>query len=65
MKTFIVATNADYTLLVRAKTKECAECKANSYYSAMYGETRDDFEAYEIGEYLDDCGTIAIRSWIE
>ena len=63
MKTFVVATNADYTVLIRAKTKESAEKKANLFYKKEYGETRDDFVAYEIVEYLDDSGPLEIRSF--
>ena len=57
MKTFIVATDTDYTVLCLAENERQAEIIANIYYCQHYGEARHDWTAYEINSYLED--------WIE
>ena len=59
-KTFIVATNADLTLLCIATDEKEAIKKANLY------EEREDWEAYDAIDYLNDMdGVMAIRSWVK
>lgn len=52
MKTFLIATNTDYTLMCNAINVYDAARKAKIYYMNMYGEERDDFVPYEIGDYI-------------
>ena len=66
MKTYIVATHANYTVLVLAKNEQSAINKANKLYKRDYGETREDFTAYELAEYLRDdreFDAMPIMSW--
>jgi len=66
MKVFIVATNADYTLLLKAKNEMDAIKKANKYYYQEYGEKRNDFTAYDAMDYLKDGDEILpFRAWID
>lgn len=54
MRTFLIATNTDYTLMCNAINESDAVRKAKIYYMNMYREERDDFVAYEIGGYIED-----------
>lgn len=56
MKVYVVATNTDYTILIKANTSQEAIEKAESFYARSYGESRYDWEAYPVEEWLgDDC----------
>lgn len=68
MRTFLVATNANYTVLVLAKNEQSAINKANKLYKRDYGETREDWTAYDLAEYLkedrgEDFDAMPILSW--
>lgn len=67
MKSYIVATNADYTILCLADNKEQAQKKANAFYKKQYGESRNDWTAYELSDYLNDSdnNAMAIKSWTD
>ena len=64
-KIFVVATNADYTILCLAEDKEQAVKKSNLYYMQKYGEERDDWEAYEAVSYVEDNEIMPIRAWVD
>ncbi len=66
MKSFIVTTNSDYTILCLADNQDEAVQKASSYYEEQYEEERDDWEAYELDSYLEDEGDILpIKTWLD
>lgn len=52
LRPFIVATNADYTLLVVAENENEAIDIAVQYTLDAYDEERDDWEAYELLDFM-------------
>ena len=64
---YLIATNADYTVIIRAESPEDAIQQANDFYFTEYGETRDDWAAYDLttDEYLAPDEVLEIRSWME
>lgn len=66
MKTYLVATHSDYTVLIVAKSEAEAVKKADLFYFQEYGEGREDWTAYELEQYLKDeseLGAMPIHSW--
>lgn len=57
-KPYVVATNADYTLVVMAHDEEDAVDVAYEYTLETYGEERDDFVAYDMINFLNDYNGI-------
>ena len=64
-KVFIVVTNSDYMILCVAQNEKEAIKKSQRYYKQENGEGRNDWEAYEAIEYLNNRdGIMPIRTWI-
>ena len=51
-KLFLVASNTAVTAICRARTAAEAEAETASIYRQYTGEERDDWEAYELDEYM-------------
>lgn len=66
LKPYLIATNADYTLLTRAESSEDALRNAAEFYYTVYGEFRDDWVAYDLttDEYLEPDDVYEIRVWM-
>lgn len=68
MKTYLVTSHSNYSVLVLAKDEKSAINKANKLYKRDYDETREDFTAYDLSEYLkadrgEDFDAMPIMSW--
>lgn len=67
MKPYIVATNSAYTILCLAEDEKSAVAKADEFYRKEYGESRNDWEAYNLQEYLstEEIDIMPIRAWFD
>ncbi len=67
MKLYIVATNSAYTILCLAEDEKSAVAKADEFYRKEYGESRNDWEAYDLQEYLSDneMDIMPIQAWLD
>ena len=54
MTVYIVATDTDYTVIIRAKNPEHAKKRADDHYFKKYNERRNDWESYTLKEWLED-----------
>ena len=54
MKTYIVATNTEFTVIVRAKDKTQAIKRAKTLFSNRYGGSLLVWEAYTMSEYFEE-----------
>ena len=63
MRVYIVATNADYSVLLKAEDEKEAVKKADYDYYIKYDEHRDDWEAYLIEEWLEEDDVFAIKNF--
>ena len=63
MKTYVVATNVAYTVMVKARSKKDAVMLANVYHYKHEGTIRDDFVAYEINEWMEAGEVITLSGY--
>ena len=65
LKPYLIATDANYTVLTRAESKEDAIQKVSDFYFDEYGANRDDWVAYDLttDEYLEPDDVFEIRAW--
>ena len=52
MQPYVVATNADFTVIVMANNEDEALDMAIQYYADAYGDERDDWEVYDLLDYM-------------
>jgi hypothetical protein len=52
LKPYVIATNTDYTLITMAESEKEALSLAVQYTLDAYGEERDDWEVYNLLDYL-------------
>ena len=52
LKPYVVATNTDFTLLVVAQDAREALDIAIQYYADAYADKRDDWEVYELLDFM-------------
>lgn len=66
MNYYFIATNSAYNIITTANSEQEAIKKADLYYLQEYGETREDWTAYELGDFLkdeNDHGVLAVQTW--
>lgn len=52
LKPYVVVTNSDFTLLVIAEDAREALDIADQYYDYTYGDERDDWEVYDLLDFM-------------
>ena len=66
MNYYFIATNSAYNIITTGNSEQEAIQKANLFHLQEYGDTRDDWTAYELSGFLkeeNEQGVLEVMTW--